>query len=547
MLMRRIVIIGAGVGGLVAGVRLAARGMNVTVLEAADAPGGKMREVVANGARIDSGPTVFTMRWVFEELARDIGVSLDDRLILRRADTLARHAWIDGARLDLYSDIERTADAIGLFAGKHDADGYRRFSQAAAAIHETLKRTYIDAPRPSLPALMYRVGLARPRELMRISPYATLWGELGKYFRDPRLRQLFGRYATYCGSSPFAAPATLMLVAHVEREGVWLVEGGMQGVATMLADLLLDCGGMLTCGARVERILVEKGRAVGVALVDGERLPADAIVMNGDVSALSGGLLGPDVAGATRPTPRSARSLSAVTWAMSARTDGFRLSRHNVFFSEDYKREFDDIARGRLPGSPTVYVCARDRGDVEPPPDGHERLFCLVNAPARGDDAPLETSELRTCHEATFQQLDRCGLHIARENREIVQTTPSDFARLFPASGGALYGRASHGWMASFMRPGARTRLPGLYLAGGGTHPGPGVPMAALSGRQAALAVMSDLASTGWSRPAVMPGGISTRSTTTARTELPSSPSSAASSRPITPGPDARIHSTIAP
>ena len=538
MRMRRVVIIGAGVGGLVTGARLAARGLNVTVFEAADAPGGKMRELAIEGARIDAGPTVFTMRWVFEELARDIGFSLEERLPLRRCDTLARHAWSDGARLDLFSDLERVADAIGVFAGKQNADGYRRFCARAATIHDILRDTFIDAARPSLPSLIHRVGLARPRDLLRISPYATLWRELGAYFSDPRLRQLFGRYATYCGSSPFSAPATLMLVAHVEREGVWLVDGGMQRVANMLAEVLRACGGALNLGRRVTRIIVDNGRAAGVDLADGERVRADAVVMNGDVSALSAGLLGGDVERAAQPTPRPARSLSAVTWALTARTENFPLSRHNVFFSDDYKREFDDMDRGRLPGAPTVYVCAGDRGDGQPSPDGDERLFCLVNAPARGDDAPLEASELRTCEEATFQHLDRCGLRIARESRRTIMTTPTDFARLFPASGGALYGRASQGWMASFMRPGARTRLPGLYLAGGGTHPGPGVPMAALSGRQAALAVMADLASTGWFPLAVTPGGISTRSTMTARTESPSSPSSVASSRPITPGQD---------
>ena len=234
-------------------------------------------------------------------------------------------------------------------------------------------------------------------------------------------------------------------------------------------------------------------------LADGERVPADAIVMNGDVAALAAGLLGEGVAGAAPPTPREARSLSATTWAIAAKTAGFPLIRHNVFFSGDYRAEFDDIFRiGRLPRRPTVYVCAQDRGDADAPPGAaeRERLLCLVNAPAVGDTGPIDPAEAQACEEATFEQLSRCGLTIERRPEATVVTTPAEFAALFPATGGALYGRASHGWMASFARPGSRTRLPGLYLAGGSVHPGPGVPMAALSGREAATSVIADLVST---------------------------------------------------
>ena len=157
------------------------------------------------------------------------------------------------------------------------------------------------------------------------------------------------------------------------------------------------------------------------------------------------------------------------------------------------------MIHGRVPRAPTVYVCAQDRGDPSPEPGAQphsERLFCLINAPANGDGAPLKPSDLQSCEDATFRHLERCGLTVTPLEGARVVTTPADFAQMFPASGGALYGPAQHGWMATFARPGARTRLPGLYLAGGGVHPGSGVPMAALSGRQAALSVMADLAST---------------------------------------------------
>ena len=554
MRMRHVVIIGAGVGGLSAALRLAAAGVEVTVVEAAPGPGGKMREVLAGDAPIDSGPTVFTMRWVFDELAADVGLSLDDHVTCKPTQTLARHGWSDGARLDLFADLEQSVAAIAAFSGARDARAYRDFTARAQGVYATLKDSFIHASRPNLFQLSRRIGFSRLGELMRLSPYSTLTDALAGTFRDPRLRQLFARYATYCGSSPYAAPATLMLVAHVEREGVWLIEGGMQRLAEGLVAMAQRFGAVFLYNRRAARILVEGGRACGVELADGERIAADAVLMNGDVSALGAGLLGPDVTGAVAMIPPKARFLSAITWSMQARTQGFPLLRHNVFFSDAYRAEFDDILiHGRAPRAPTVYVCAQDRGDQSPEPGAQpqsERLFCLINAPANGDGAPLQPSDLQSCEDATFRHLDRCGLKVTPLDTARVVTTPADFARMFPGSGGALYGPAQHGWMAAFARPGARTRLPGLYLAGGGVHPGSGVPMAALSGRQAALSIMADLpsvpASTARSRPAATPGGMSMRSATTGNMASPSSPSSAASSRPGTPGPAARTRSTTA-
>jgi 1-hydroxycarotenoid 3,4-desaturase len=191
-----------------------------------------------------------------------------------------------------------------------------------------------------------------------------------------------------------------------------------------------------------------------------------------------------------------------VTWNMVACTSGFPLAHHSVFFSDDYQGEFDAIFRRKqLADAPSIYICAQDRRDGESPSTaandstGAERLFCLVNAPAVGDTHQFNSAEIDTCEARLFQQLARFGLRVERHSNPALTTTPSDFNRLFPATGGALYGPASHGWRASFTRPGSRTRIPGLYLAGGSTHPGPGVPMAATSGRLAAACLIEDFAS----------------------------------------------------
>jgi 1-hydroxycarotenoid 3,4-desaturase len=509
MRRRSVAVIGAGVGGLVAAAELAAQGFDVTLFERAARAGGKLRQIPVGGRGIDSGPTVFTMRWVFDSLFSALGSNLDRALTLRPASCLARHAWNGGARLDLHADRAQTIAAIGAFAGPREAEGYRAFCDRAQDIYETLKDSFIAAERPSPLGLTLRVGPQRLGALLRISPFAKLWGSLGTHFSDPRLRQLFGRYATYCGASPFLAPATLMLVAHVEREGVWLVDGGMQSLADALQQLAEECGATLRFGAHVARIAAIGGRITGVVLASGEHVAADAVVMAGDVNALADGLLGSAVADVVSPVPPERRSLSAVTWSMRGVARGFPLSHHNVFFSDDYAAEFDDIFQHRrLPQRPTVYLCAQDRGEDDAPrSDGAEPLFLLVNAPPTGDSANFSPAEIATCLERAFRQLTDCGLEI--EPLESVPTTPRDFAGLFPGSGGALYGRASHGWAASFQRPGARTAMPGLYLAGGSVHPGPGVPMAALSGRLAAARVARDFASTRSSHPMATSGGMS--------------------------------------
>ncbi len=509
---QRVVVVGAGVAGLVASVELAARGLAVTLLERAESPGGKMREVAVGGQRIDAGPTVLTMRGVFDEVFAAGGARLDEFVTLEPLEILARHAWSDRERLDLHADLERSVEAIGELCGAAEAKRYRGFCREARAIHDTLEGPFLRSLRPGPLGLVSALGLRRLPELWRIRPFATLWRALGDHFHDPRLRQLFGRYATYVGSSPFQAPATLMLIAHVEQAGVWTVRGGMHRLARALADLATKLGVCVRTGAEVAAVEVGSRGVSGVRLADGEPLAAERVVMNADVAALAEGRFGPAVSKAVPACSRRRRSLSALTWTLLARTDGFPLLRHSVFFSPDYAAEFDDLLkRSRLPRRPTVYVCAQDRGGRDgAAPGGPERLLCLVNAPPVGDARAFPLSEIESCEERTFERLERCGLRVQWQRECSVTTSPADFERLFPATGGALYGAASHGWQASFRRPSARSRLPGLYLAGGSTHPGAGVPMAALSGRLAAGALLEDLASTSRSHPAATSGGTST-------------------------------------
>ena len=505
----RTVVIGAGAGGLSAALRLAHQGRAVTVLDLAERPGGKIHTQTVNGAAIDSGPTVFTMRWVFDELLQSVGTRLEAHLQLTPLEVLARHFWPDGSQLDLFADARRSEAAVADWAGGDEAARFRRFCEHARRVYDTLEQPVMCAQRPGMLQLSARLGAKGLGVLSTLGPMRTLWQQMVHTFGDPRLQQLFARYATYCGSSPWQAPATLMLVAQVEMAGVWSVGGGMTALTDMLARLAREHGAQLRMGCQAQRIDVRHGRVCGVELASGEYLPADQVLFNGDASALRQGLLGPQARPAV-PAQAPARSLSALTWAINAPAAGVALDRHNVFFCRHYAQEFDDIfVRRRLPQQPTVYVCAQDRpGQL---PDGApERLLALVNAPACGDEPTWRDEDLDTCEATTFHHLQALGLHLPTASAGMRRNTPQDFHRRFPATGGALYGQATHGWTSIFSRPGSRTPVQGLYLAGGSVHPGPGVPMAALSGRLAAEAILESPASTsGWPRAATS-GGMST-------------------------------------
>jgi len=510
----RVAVIGAGMGGLAAAVALS-RHCEVRLFERAAAPGGKVSQTAIGDARIDSGPTVFTMRWVFDALFEKAGARFDDHVSLSMLNRLARHGWRDGSRLDLYRDEERSAAAIADFAGRAEAERYRSFLRRTKEMYETLRDPFLLSDRPDMVGLLKG---ANPLALGNVQPFSSMWKALSKQFRDPRLRQLFARYATYCGSSPFDAPATLALIAHVEQSGVWTLDGGMAALARALETVARDNGVETTYDAHVEEIIAHQGRARGVVLQSGARVDADAVIVNGDAAAVANGGFGRAVADAVPPAARHAqRSQSAMTWTMLGAASGFDLSVHNVFFSDDYREEFDCVFRRKsMAPTPTTYIFAPDRhedgrqGGTSPGGDA-ERLFCLVNAPAIGDAHVFTEQEIDQCEERMNAHLRQCGLTIAAPPDHKRAATPNDFAERFPGTGGAIYGMASHGWRASFQRPGVRTTLRGLYLAGGSVHPGPGVPMAALSGQAAARAVLKDCGLTAASPPAATPGGTRTR------------------------------------
>jgi 1-hydroxycarotenoid 3,4-desaturase len=539
----RIVVIGAGMGGLAAAIRLAAAGRDVRVIEALGAPGGKMRTLPSAAGPVDAGPTVLTMRHVFDDLFAAAGTRLDDHVTLERESLLARHFWTDGSVLDLWDDAERSAEAVRAWGGARAEADFRAFSARARRLYEAFDAPMMQAAAPSLGALVAHV-LRHPRLIADLG-VGSLATALRGQFREPRLRQLFGRYATYVGGSPYRSPAVLGLIWHAEASGVWRVKGGMHKLAEAMAGLAERLGAEIACGTPAARIEVQGGRIAAVVTAQGERIACGHVVHAGDPKALHAGLLGP---APTQAVPRKAvapRSLSAHVLAFAAVPHGPELAYHNVFFGDDPRAEFGPIDKGAMPEDPTIYICAEDRGGGPPPPGTLERFETIMNAPPTGARGQSD-EEIETCLTRTWGRLARSGLTFSPIPTRDALTTQAGFHRLFPGSDGSLYGRSPHGMLAAFSRPTARTALPGLILAGGGAHPGAGIPMATLSGRHAAAAILSDRTSISTSPRTATPGGTSTASPTTGAARSRSSPSSAPSSRPGTAGRGGRTPPTTA-
>ncbi len=518
----KVVVIGAGMSGLAATIRLAHAGLNVTLVEARTT-GGKIRTVPSAAGPVDAGPTVLTLKPVFDDLFAAAGTRVENHLTLIPLPVLARHWWPDGSTLDLHTDAEQSAAAINSFAGAKAEAQFRHFSRTAAALFAAFDAPVMQRHKPHLPGILAAL-VKRPSLTPWLLPGASLSRALAQSFTDARLRQLFGRYATYVGGAPTRSPAVLALIWEAEARGVWAVEGGMHRLAQTLEILAKQGGATLIHDAQAVRIVQTWGRVSGVTLADGHTLPCTHVVHAGDPAALTDGLLGSAMRAAVPPQAVQPRSHSAWVWAFAAEPKGLPLAYHNVMFAADPALEFTQIARGEMPTDPTLYICAQDRATGLP--TGPERFEIILNAPPVSPDGSMNLEEEDSlCRTRTFQTLQQFGLTFDPTPQTAALTGPSRFARMFPASRGAIYGLSPHGLTAAFRRPGARTSVAGLYLAGGGVHPGAGIPMATLSGRHAAEAIMQDRASISRSAPTATPGGTSTVSVTAAPARSRSSPS----------------------
>jgi phytoene desaturase len=475
-----VVVIGAGVGGLACATRLAAAGRRVELFERNDVLGGKMARAEHDGFRFDVGPSLLTLPALVDDVLRTAGV--DDALDLVRLDPQFRYHWPDGAALDVADRPQDTARAFGAFGA---ASAWRRFDARGARIWEVSERTFLAGPMSSPRDLLRR--MRSPRDLTAIDPLRTLHAAAAATFADPHLVQWAGRYATYSGSSPFRAPATLACIPHIEsRFGCWHPRGGMDAVRAALELAARHAGVEIRAGAEVAAVLATGDRVRAVELADGSIVPAAAVVAGVDAEHLYADLLADDDAlGRVRRAPRSTSGF-AVAAAVRGRTAG--IAHHNVWFSGDDRAEFAALEAGRSADEPTVYACVSAVSDRSQAPDGDENWFLLVNEPAGADVDPDARMGV------VLERLAAHGVDLRGRILWHTAMTPADFAARTGAPGGAIYGTSSDGRRAAFLRPANRGSRRGLYLVGGSAHPGGGVPLVLTGARIVAGLVLADVA-----------------------------------------------------
>jgi phytoene desaturase len=484
------VIVGGGLGGLSAAIHLAARGQRVVLCEKNERVGGKLSIVAEEGYTFDTGPSLLTMPWVLRELFAVAGRRLEDELTLVQVEPTCRYRWPDGARFDAFQSLPLLVQEIAQLEPR-DVAGFFRFMAYAERIYRAVAGPFLlhpfDGPRDLLtPATL--------RDAWAIDPFRTVDQAVRGFFRSPRLRQVFDRYATYNGSSPFRAPATFNLIAFVEFvQGSWYIRGGMYELARALERLACALGVEVRTRSPVTQVIMRNGVAHGVMLETGERLEAAGVVVNADPLYAYERLIpgGQPVAARLARLEPSCSGFVLLLGVDRVYTD---LAHHNIFFSANYRREFAAIFDKRvLAPDPTVYICATSVSDPSHAPPGYMNLFALVNAPALGPrlNWSLEAAGYR---DLVVRKLERMGL--AELQRHIVYEriiTPADLQSRYNAPDGAIYGPASNRPWTAFLRPPLRAReARGLFFVGGGTHPGGGIPLVLLSGRAVAERVLDE-------------------------------------------------------
>jgi len=489
--MAEVSVVGGGVGGMVTALLLARQGHEVRLYERLARLGGKLAEYHRDGFTFSLGPSMLTMPEVFREL----GVAGE----LVEPAELCRYRFADGSVLTAKRDPASMAAEVERLA-PGEGRAWREFHDWARGCLDAAGRTFFAGPLNRRPD-----GEARLSDLLAVAPAHTLDGLARRYFRDPRMRQYVGRYATYAGSSPYSAPAALGCVPALEHgQGAWYVPGGLPRLADQLAALLREAGVRVRLSSPVAAVLADGGGVTGVRLAGGESRRADIVVANTDAAALYGDLL-PD----RRRLRRLARlGPSSSAFLLMAGVDGRTpgMAHHSVLFSADYEREFADIFdRREPPRDPTVYIGCSAVDDPSQAPEGAENWTMLVNVPAR--DPARWSIRPQAYQDLVLERLAARGHDLAGRLRFVDAFTPADLRDRYGAWGGAIYGSAYRGRLAPFLRPANRGPRRGLYLVGGTTHPGGGLPMVALGARIVAGLVATDFPAPVAGRAASPDGG----------------------------------------
>ena len=495
--MKRVAVVGAGLGGLSAALRLAADGYRVSVFDRRDGPGGKAYSEQIGAYRFDTGPSLFTMPEVFDQLFSEAGLRRSDYFSLLPLEPICRYQWSDGTVFEAPSGTVgegSMAEAVSRELGEtHRAA--ERFFRHTAKIHAAAGELFLWKSLSDAATFRSRAFWRALPRLPQIDPLRSMDAAVRRFFRNPKTVQLFDRYATYNGSDPFQVPATLLIIPQVEYGGGgYAVEGGIYAVPLAIERACRELGVEFHYRREVERIHCNSDRHVDGIQVDGEKLPYDAVVCNADVMSAYERLLDDPRAPMAQRYRRLEPSSSGMVFYWGMRRSFPELRINNIFFSDDYRREFGEIfGANTVPEEPTVYVNVTSKVNPADAPRGGENWFVLCNVPPdTGQNWEAEAARTRT---EVLQRLSRL-LKTDVEAAIVEEGTllPPQIEALTGSTGGSLYGISSNTPFAAFRRhPGRSRRYRGLYFSGGSVHPGGGMPLVVLSGKIAAELVRKDL------------------------------------------------------
>ena len=489
---------GAGMGGLAVAARLATTGHSVVVCEQSDTVGGKVASFSRDGFVFDTGPSLLTLPAVYRDLFLKTGQPIEESVDLVPVDPAFRYRFPAGdGSAPVWLDVPnasraRTVAALDSTLGPGAGPDWSAFLDRAHDIWQVTRGPFLESPLTGSRDLLRLAR--RTSDVRTVAPWSSLRALGRKHLRDPRLRMLLDRYATYTGSDPRRAPAALAVVPYVEQTfGAWHVRGGIHRLAAAVHERATDRGVIVRTGADVVRVLVDGHRASGVELADGSRVAADVVVSNADATHLYGDLVQRTVAAtARRRLARATPSLAGFVILLALRGRTPEVGHHTVLFPDDYDAEFDAVfGRDARPvDDPTVYVCSPD--DPAMRPDGHEAWFVLVNAPRHGTGPGCvdwrAPGLARSYAAKVLDVLAARGLDVRDRLLWHQVRTPADLESATRSPGGAIYGTSSNGARAAFLRPANRSPVPGLFLVGGSAHPGGGLPLVGLS-----AAIVADL------------------------------------------------------
>jgi phytoene desaturase len=505
---RPVAVIGGGLAGLASACTLAARGHRVILFEKNEWLGGKAAEFEQDGFRFDMGPTILTVPRVLERIFAEAGLRMADRLDLRRLDPQWRCFFDDGSILDLCQDVSEMSARLRAYAPGTET-GYADFIGMSAKLHEVSEKFFfwrsVEDITDTLD-LKKNMDLDTLRDVLSLRMGTTVAGQIRKRVKDPRVAQMLDHFVQYVGSSPYASPAVLCSIAHMQtNDGVWYPMGGTRAVPVALEKLGRELGVEYRLGTGIAKIHAPNGQVDAVQTESGEIIEVCAAISNMDSVRTYRELVGGAPAKTFAKRWKREPACSGVVLYLGLDRAYDHLAHHDFVFSKNPEEEFDYIyRRGEPAPDPTCYIAAPARTEPGVAPPGGEALYILVHTPYLRPHHDW-TKMLPAYKKIIFDKLARTAGLTDLQSRIKVERilTPQDIHERYRVLNGAIYGLVSHGRLFGAFKPGNRSRdLPGLYLAGGAAHPGPGMPMVLMSGWIAADAVHADMAEAALAQPA---------------------------------------------